>query len=132
MAFVYISSLTMFNFQISEYFEIPLIMNFSLSSDFEISLPQIGWNGTRFGTPLHSLGQPWLLNFHNWITRPSTSYLMTTPCTTSLTTQKIHKYAYMYVWLTSKGHLSNNHKIRIWNKKFLVLVGGWTTIPAKP
>jgi hypothetical protein len=130
MAFVYISSFTMFNFQNSKYFEMPLLMTFSI--EFEASLPQIGWNGTRFGTPLCSLGQPWLLNFHNQISRPSMSHLLTTPCTTSLATQKIHKYAYMYVWLTYKGHPSNNHKPKIWNKKLLILIGGWTTILAKP
>jgi len=54
MAFTYISFLTMFRFQNSKYFEIPLQITFSSFIDFEASLPQIGQNGTSFGTPLGS------------------------------------------------------------------------------
>jgi hypothetical protein len=58
-------------FQKSTYLDSLELKNFSLSIDFNASLPQIGHYKIRLGTPIGNFGELFGLYFHNLIKSPS-------------------------------------------------------------
>jgi hypothetical protein len=56
------------------YLENLKFINFSLSTDFNASLPQIGRYKTRLGTPIGNCGELSQLTFHNLIESPSIGF----------------------------------------------------------
>jgi len=57
-------------FQKSTYFDSLELINFSLSIDFDASLPSIRWHRIRLGTPIGNFGELFVLVFHNLIEGP--------------------------------------------------------------
>jgi len=53
------------------YLDSPELINFTLSTNFNASLPQIGCCRTRLGTPIGNFGESFGLTFHNLIKGPS-------------------------------------------------------------
>jgi hypothetical protein len=53
------------------YFDNPELINFSLSTDLDASLPQIGRYKIGLGTPIGNFGESFRLTFHNLIESPS-------------------------------------------------------------
>jgi hypothetical protein len=53
------------------YLDSPELINFTLSTNFNASLPQIGCYITRLGTPIGNFGESFGLTFHNLIKGPS-------------------------------------------------------------
>jgi hypothetical protein len=57
-------------FQKSMYLDNPKLINFSLSTNLDASLPQIGQYRTRLGTPIGNFSELFKLAFHNLIKGP--------------------------------------------------------------
>jgi hypothetical protein len=120
MTLAYISSLKILSFQNSKYFEIPLLINLSFSTNFETSLPQIGkkehaleFHQATWGDLDHPTSTI-KLQGHLW---GSILNMLKTPCTTSLATQKnpqtIERDACLCVQPILQVHLSNNFEPKI-------------------
>jgi hypothetical protein len=57
-------------FHKSTYFDSLELIKFSLSTNFDVSLPSIRWYRTRLGTPISNFGEPFGLVFHNLFESP--------------------------------------------------------------
>jgi hypothetical protein len=66
----YVELCTMPIFQKSTYLDSPNLINFPLSTDFNASLPQIGWYKTRLRISIGNFGELPGLAFHNLIEGP--------------------------------------------------------------
>ncbi len=132
MTFAYISSLKTLSFQNSKCFKIPLLMNFSFSTNFEASFPNRK-KGTSFEIPLGNLKQPWSSNFHNQIVGPSLGLHIEYVWNTlyNIISHLIKSTKNMCVQTISHVHLSNILEPKIWNLGFFELVGEWMAILAK-
>jgi hypothetical protein len=63
----YVKLCVISTFQKSTYLDSPTFMNFSLSTNLDTSLPQIGQYGIGLGTPIGNFDDPSRLAFHNLI-----------------------------------------------------------------
>jgi hypothetical protein len=63
----YVKLCVISTFQKSTYLDSPTFMNFSLSTNLDASLPQIGRYGIGLGTPMGNFDDPSRLAFHNLI-----------------------------------------------------------------